>query len=135
MNGETFFQQAMQHFAHQNTQAANQALTQAAQLGHSMATLYLAEQYFRQRLDDAYQFLLQQWEAGVSGTLHRLVTLKAFFDQQPLSVEDFGLLHKEASAGHVESVLILLNLISKTTKRRRLILLILILLIWHRNSR
>ena len=110
MNGEALFQQAMQHFTQQNTGAANQLLMQAAQRGHLMATLYLAEQYFRQRPSDAYQFLRQQWDAGVKGTLHRLVTLKAFFDQQRLTSADFGLLHQEALAGHVESMLILLNL-------------------------
>ncbi|MCW8109010.1 2OG-Fe(II) oxygenase [Alteromonas ponticola] len=110
MNGEAFFQQALQHFSRQNIPAANQALTQAAQFGHSMATLYLAEQYFRQRPDDAYQFLQQRWNAGVKGTLHRLVTLKAFFDEPDLTVADFKLLHSEAIAGHAESILILLNL-------------------------
>ena len=110
MNGEVLFQQAMQHFSQQNTGAANQLLMQAAQLGHSMATLYLAEQYFRQRPSEAYQFLQQQWNAGVKGTLHRLVTLKAFFDEQTLTSADFDLLHQEAMAGHVESMMILLNL-------------------------
>lgn len=110
MDSERLFQQAMHFFSQQNTTAAINALRQSAAAGHSMATLYLAEQYFRQSPQDAFTFLKQQWQNGVKGTLHRLVTLKAFFTDDSVNAEDFALLHQEAKAGHVESQLILINL-------------------------
>ena len=110
MTSEVFFQQAMQHFAARNTHAAIAALEQSAALGHSMATVYLAEQYFRQSADKAFEFLTNQWKNGILGSLHRLVTLKAFFTDQKLQTADLTLLHHEAVAGHTESVLVLLNL-------------------------
>lgn len=110
MTSEALFQQAMQHYSAQNNAAAIEALTRSAALGHPMATLYLAEQYFRQNHQQAFQFLLQQWEKGVPGTLHRLVTLKAFFTNDGILVDDLHLLHKEAINGHAESLLVLMHL-------------------------
>ncbi|WP_164078298.1 prolyl hydroxylase family protein [Alteromonas facilis] len=110
MNADSLFQQAMQYFAQQNNEAATGVLQQAAELGHSMATLYLAEQYFRVDPAKAFSFLQSQWEKGVKGTLHRLVTLKAFFTDEGLTSEDFSYLYQEARLGHVESALVLLDL-------------------------
>ncbi|WP_100655740.1 prolyl hydroxylase family protein [Alteromonas flava] len=109
MNSEALFQQAMQFYAQQNNAAATQALEQSAQMGHPMATLYLAEQYFRVDPQRAFEFLQRQWERGVKGTLHRLVTLRAFFTEESLTREDFEFLYAEAQQGHVESALILLD--------------------------
>lgn len=110
MTSEDYFQQAMQYYSAKNTNAAVEALKSSAALGHPMATLYLAEQYFRQDPKQAFQFLLQQWDKGVVGTLHRLVTLRAFFTDQSLELDDLKLLHQEAVKGHAESLLILMNL-------------------------
>lgn len=113
MDSESFFQRAIQCFAQQDTAGALAALKRAADAGHSMATLYLAEQYFRDDADLAFRFLRQQWRKGISGSLHRLVTLKAFFTEQALTIADFIDLYEEGCNGHVESLLILAHLTIK----------------------
>ena len=110
MNGENFFQRAMQCFGQQDTAGAIAALKSAADACHPMGTLYLAEQYFREDIEQAFSFLRQQWLKGVPGTLHRLVTLKAFFTQQDLTLADLKDLYQEGCKGHVESLLILAHL-------------------------
>ncbi|MDM7860071.1 2OG-Fe(II) oxygenase [Alteromonas sp. ASW11-36] len=110
MNGESFFQRAMQCFAEQDSVGANHALQQAADAGHPMGTLYLAEQYFREDASVAFDFLRKQWHKGVPGTLHRLITLKAFFTDEELEIDDLNDLYLEGSRGHIESLLVLAHL-------------------------
>ncbi|MBT0584862.1 prolyl hydroxylase family protein [Alteromonas oceanisediminis] len=110
MTGESLFQQALDCFGQRNTQGAIGHLEQAAELGHLEATLFLAEQYFRNDPESAFDFLRRQSEAGVVGALHRLVTLQVFFHRGELRLEDVVDLHHEVIHGHVESMAIMLDI-------------------------
>ncbi|WP_019674853.1 prolyl hydroxylase family protein [Arsukibacterium perlucidum] len=117
MNTQDLIHQALACF-NQNKQAQGKALMlRAAQAGSAAAVLYYADLLFKEDKAAAYRYLAEQWQDGVTGTLHRRAILRCFFDVDGnhSPAELFDDLHQEAINGDLQSVIALLSVIGDSS--------------------
>lgn len=104
------FQRAMALLSQGGREQGMAELKKLSDANHPIATLYYAEMLFKDNKQAGLVFLKTKSEQGVVGTSFRYLTLKTFFDNQPMFVDDLYAVHKDAIKGHVESLIVLLNL-------------------------
>lgn len=97
----------------------------AAEKGNVQAIMLYAQLLFSQNKQGAYQYLDEKAKVGVPGVLHRLSLMRVFFDTKKLTAEDVMNLHAEASRGHVESLLVLINYLADSSSLRDYYILLL----------
>lgn len=112
MHLQQTFEAALEAFKQGRPSEGMEKLRLSALAGHSTAALYYADNMHRQEPQKAYAFLLDCWERGIRGTLFRYALLATFFDRQAPQKRCFEMLHQEASEGHLESLLVLIDLLS-----------------------
>lgn len=114
MNTQNLIQQAVACFNQNDSRLGKVLLQRAAQAGSAAAVLYYADVLFREEKEAAYQYLGQQWQRGIAGTLHRRALLRCFFDVEThhTPVQLFDDLHQEAINGDLQSVIALIIVLS-----------------------
>jgi prolyl 4-hydroxylase len=115
MNIETLLQKAFDHFQNNEIDEGTRLLERAAQTGDPRAVLYYADNLYSIDQESALLFLQQKSIDGIVGAGHRYALLKVFFETRVLEQDIFDALYRDASKGHIESLLILINTISDET--------------------
>lgn len=111
MNTQDLIQQAVTCFNQNDRQQGKALLQRAAEAGSAAAVLYYADILFKEDRAAAYQYLQQQWQQGMAGTLHRRALLRCFFDvdNNYPAAELFDDLHQEALKGDLQSLIALIS--------------------------
>jgi prolyl 4-hydroxylase len=115
MNIETMLQKVFNHFQNNEIEEGTRLLERASQTGDSRAVLYYADNLYSIDPENALLFLQQKSIDGIAGAGHRYALLSVFFEKKIPEQEIFDALYRDASKGHIESLLIMINTISDET--------------------